>query len=261
MKNVNEKCFSAPIHNKMFKLPLNSSLKSIQIDGNIHNDISLIMNLSPFYSKQTSIEIEHLNARVIEAETKLKTEVQRIKKKFQMHITELEMALDVANHTNLDLQKTIKRQSLQLTEITAAYEDIQRQLQTTMDQYNIAQRRIQALSGELEELRVNYEQALRCKKAVELQYEESQTRNSELSTINLSLQNTRAKIEAELASLASDYEEVTRELRVSDERYQKVQVTNNVSEYLLGFQLLSREFSRWSLNTLSKFSMRNKNAL
>lgn len=176
------------------------------------------------YSKQTSIEIEQLNARVIEAETKLKSEVQRIKKKFQIQITELEMSLDVANHTNIDLQKTIKKQSLQLTEITAHYEELQRQLQTTMDQYNIAQRRIQSLVGELEELRGNYEQSLRLKRQVEISYEESQTRNSELSSINISLQNTRAKIEAELQSLAADYEEVTRELRVSDERYQRVQV-------------------------------------
>lgn len=175
-------------------------------------------------SKQTSIEIEQLNIRVMEAETRLKSEVQRIKKKFQLQITELEMSLDVANKTNIDLQKTIKRQSLQLTEITAHYEELQRQLQTTMDQYNIAQRRVQALCGELEELRVNYEQSIRSKRAVEIQYEESQTRNSELNTINISLQNTRAKIESELASLASDYEEVTRELRLSDERYQKVQV-------------------------------------
>jgi chromosome segregation ATPase len=153
----------------------------------------------------------------------LKSEVQRIKKKFQIQITELEMSLDVANHTNIDLQKTIKRQSLQLTEITAHYEELQRQLQTTMDQYSVAQRRIQALVGEMEEMRGNYDQALRSKKAVEIQYEESQTRNSELNTINISLQNTRAKIESELQSLASDYEEVTRELRLSDERYQKVQ--------------------------------------
>lgn len=174
--------------------------------------------------KQTSIEIEHLNSRVIEAETKLKSEVQRIKKKMQIQITELEMSLDVANHTNIDLQKTVKRQSLQLTEITAHYEELQRQLQATMDQYNVAQRRIQALVGELEEMRGNYDQSLRSKRAVELQYEESQTRNSELNTINISLQNTRVKIETELQSLASDYEEVTRELRLSDERYQKVQV-------------------------------------
>lgn len=175
-------------------------------------------------SKQTSIEIEQLTARVIEAETKLKSEVQRIKKKMQIHITELEMTLDVANKTNIDLQKTIKKQSFQLTEITAQYEELQRQWQTTIDQYGIAQRRIQSMSGELEELRANYDQALRSKRQVEISFEESQTRNAELNSFNISLQNTRAKIEVELASLASDYEEVTRELRMSDERYQKVQV-------------------------------------
>lgn len=174
--------------------------------------------------KQTSIEIEQLTARVIEAETKLKSEVQRIKKKMQIHITELEMTLDVANKTNIDLQKTIKKQSFQLTEITAQYEELQRQWQTTIDQFGIAQRRIQSMSGELEELRANYDQSLRSKRQVEISFEESQTRNAELNSFNISLQNTRAKIEVELASLASDYEEVTRELRMSDERYQKVQV-------------------------------------
>jgi chromosome segregation ATPase len=174
--------------------------------------------------KQTSIEIEQLNARVIEAETRLKSEVQRIKKKFQIQITEMEMSLDVVNKTNIDLQKTIKKQSMHLTEITAQYEELQRQLQTTIDQYSIAQRRIQSLSGELEELRVNYDQSLRSKRQVEISLEESSTRNAELTSINISLQNTRGKLEAELATLAADYEEVTRELRLSDERYQKIQV-------------------------------------
>jgi len=72
-------------------------------------------------SKQTSIEIEQLNARVVEAETKLKTEVQRVKKKLQIQITELELSLDVANKNNIDLQKTIKKQSLTLTVISTLY--------------------------------------------------------------------------------------------------------------------------------------------
>jgi DNA repair exonuclease SbcCD ATPase subunit len=62
-----------------------------------------------------TIEIEMLNGRLAEAEVKLKTEVQRIKKKMQMQITELEMSLDVANKNNIELQKTVKKQSLQLT--------------------------------------------------------------------------------------------------------------------------------------------------
>ena len=61
------------------------------------------------------IEIEQLNMRLAEAEAKLKTEVARIKKKMQAQITELEMTLDAANKHNLDLQKTIKKQALQIT--------------------------------------------------------------------------------------------------------------------------------------------------
>uniref|UniRef100_A0A034VWV4 Paramyosin, long form n=1 Tax=Bactrocera dorsalis TaxID=27457 RepID=A0A034VWV4_BACDO len=174
--------------------------------------------------KQTAIEIEQLNARVVEAETRLKTEVQRIKKKLQVQITELEMSLDVANKTNIDLQKVIKKQSLQLTELQAHYEDVQRQLQATLDQYNVAQRRLAALNGELEEVRSNLDSAVRAKRTVELQYEEAQTRINELSTVNVNLVSLKSKLEQELSVVAADYEEVTKELRISDERYQKVQI-------------------------------------
>jgi chromosome segregation ATPase len=174
--------------------------------------------------KQTSIEIEQLNARVVEAETKLKTEITRIKKKMQIHITELEMSLDVANKTNIDLQKVIKKQSLQLTELQAHYDDVQRQLQQTLDSYSVAQRRLQSLTGEIEEVRGNYEAAQRSKRQVEVQLEETITRVNELTAINININSSRAKLEQEITTLASDYEEVSRELRISDERYQKVQV-------------------------------------
>ncbi|CAH0577914.1 unnamed protein product [Chrysodeixis includens] len=173
--------------------------------------------------KQTSIEIEQLNARVVEAETKLKSEVTRIKKKLQIQITELELSLDVANKTNIDLQKTIKKQSLQLTEIQTHYDEVQRQLQVTLDQYGVAQRRIQSLTGEVEEIRGNYEQALRAKRTVEQSYEEAVTRINELTVINVNLSSNKAKIEQELAAVAADYDEITKELRIADERYQRVQ--------------------------------------
>lgn len=94
---------------------------------------------------------------MVEAETRLKTEVARIKKKLQIQITELEMSLDAANKTNIDLQKTIKRQSLQLTELQAHYDEVQRQLQVTLDQFSVSQRRVQSLTAEVEEIRGNYE--------------------------------------------------------------------------------------------------------
>jgi len=174
--------------------------------------------------KQTSIEIEQLNARVAEAETKLKTEVLRIKKKLQVTITELELSLDVANKNNLSLQQTIKKQSLQLTELQGHYDETSRQLAVTMDQLVISNRKIQSISAELEEIRGNYESALRAKRSAEQMYEDAQSRINELTTINVNISASRAKLEQELSVLASDYEEVTKELRIADERYQKVQI-------------------------------------
>ncbi|XP_075159564.1 paramyosin isoform X2 [Haematobia irritans] len=201
------------------------------VSSSLHNVKRQLSSLNQktveFYadsSKQTSIEIEQLNARVVEAETRLKTEVQRIKKKLQIQITELEMSLDVANKTNIDLQKVIKKQSLQLTEIQAHYEDVQRQLQSTMDSYTVAQRRLAAMNGELEEVRSQLDSSVRAKRTVEVQLEEANTRINELHVTNVNLVSIKSKLEQELSVVQADYEEVHKELRLSDERYQKVQV-------------------------------------
>jgi chromosome segregation ATPase len=171
--------------------------------------------------KQMSIEIEQLNARLAEAEVKLKTEVQRIKKKMQIQITELEMSLDVANKNNIELQKTIKKQSLQLTEISNHYDEVQRQLQVTLDQYGIAQKRIQALTGELEEMRSALDAALRAKRNAEQMYEDAHSRVNELTTINVNLSSSKAKLEQEYGALQGDYDELSKELRMADDRFQK----------------------------------------
>lgn len=136
---------------------------------------------------------------------------------------------------------------------------MQRQLAVTLDQFGISQRRVQSLTGELEEIRGNLDavrftktslknnnifflQALRSKRNAEQSYEEAVSRVNELTTINVNLSSTKSKIEQELGQLANDYDEVTKELRVrkknsnhfllnsfnflqvSDERYQRVQV-------------------------------------
>ncbi|CAN5949997.1 unnamed protein product [Sphagnum jensenii] len=183
--------------------------------------------------KQFQIEVEQLNMRLAEAEAKLKTEVARIKKKMQAQITELEMSLDAANKQNIDLQKTIKRQALQITELQAHYDEVHRQLQQAVDQLGVAQRRCQVLQAELEEMRVNLEQALRAKRAAEQQYEEAVVRVNELTTINVNLASAKSKLEAEFSALQNDYDEVHKELRISDERVQKLSIELKSTKDLL----------------------------
>ncbi|KAK4017102.1 paramyosin, long form [Daphnia magna] len=173
--------------------------------------------------KQMSIEIDQLNSRLVDAETKLKTEIQRIRKKMTITITELEMTLDVANKNNIELQKTIKKQSLQLTELQSMYEETQRQLQITMDQYGVAQRRLQTLQQEIEDMRANMEGALRAKRAAEQLAEDAGARINELTTINVNLSSTRVKLEQELSVYAADFEEASKELKLADDRAQRAQ--------------------------------------
>lgn len=174
--------------------------------------------------KQMAMEVDQLNARVVEAETRLKSEVTKIKKKMQITITELEMTLDTANKTNIDLQKTLKKQSLQLHELQVAYDDLQRQLQQTLDQYGVAQRKLQTLTAEYEDCRSQLDSALRARKAAEFQYEEASARIKDLTTINMNLSNAKSKLEQEISIIAGDYDEVSKELKLADERLQKTVV-------------------------------------
>ncbi|XP_053642014.1 paramyosin, long form isoform X1 [Cherax quadricarinatus] len=174
--------------------------------------------------KQMAIEVDNLNARVVEAETRLKSEVTKIKKKMQVTITELEMSLDTTNKSNIDLQKTVKRQAISLQELQAHYDELQRQLQQTLDQYGVAQRRIQSLTAEYEEARANIDAAIRARRSAELQYEEASARLKDLTTINVNISNAKAKLEQELCVIAGDYDEISKELRLSEERLSKTTI-------------------------------------
>merc|ERR1712126_452 len=130
---------------------------------------------------------------------------------------------DVANKNNIELQKTIKKQSLQLTELSGQYDELQRQLQVTLDQLGVSQRRVQALTAELEDMRGNLDAAMRAKRQVEIQCEEMHTRINELTTINVNISSAKAKLEQEFSVLSADYDELTKELKMADDRVQKAQ--------------------------------------
>lgn len=84
-----------------------------------------------------------------------------------------------------------------------------------MDQLGVSQRRCQQLQAELDEMRVACEQAVRAKRAAEQQLEDAQARINELLTINVNLTAAKGKLESEYSSLQADYDECSKELRVS----------------------------------------------
>merc|ERR1711881_750047 len=86
----------------------------------------------------------------LEAESRAKAEALRIKKKLESDINELEIALDHANKANSEAQKSIKRYQGQLRDVEGALEEECRQRMEIAEKAGLADRKANALQGELE---------------------------------------------------------------------------------------------------------------
>jgi len=82
------------------------------------------------------------------------------------------MTVDNLNRANIEAQKTIKKQSEQIKMLQSNLDDAQRQLQATLDQLAISQRKVCCLSAELEEAKHALDSALRARKAAEIELDE-----------------------------------------------------------------------------------------
>merc|ERR1712127_244674 len=109
----------------------------------------------------------------LESEQRAKAEALRIKKKLEGDINELEIALDHANKANSEAQKAIKRYQGQMRESECAYEEEQRQRQEVVEKATLADRRANALAGEMEEARSLLDSAERGKRQTEAELSES----------------------------------------------------------------------------------------
>lgn len=69
--------------------------------------------------------------------------MEKMKKKMSVTITELEMSLDAANKNNANLQGTCKQQQTRITELTSIYEETNRKLQATIQQYETVVQKLQ----------------------------------------------------------------------------------------------------------------------
>merc|ERR1719365_128693 len=137
--------------------------------------------------KKLLVEIDVLSKRLAESESRLKNEVETIKKKMTITITELEMSLDASNKGNAQLQNTAKTQANKIMELTAAYDDVNRKLAGSMQQYDITIKRLQQIEVEFKTLKVNYDNSMKVTKDYEAKLGGMNNRVTELTTINTNL--------------------------------------------------------------------------
>merc|ERR1712042_244397 len=171
--------------------------------------------------KKLLIEIDTLSKRLAEAESRLKNEVEVIKKKMSVTITELEMSLDASNKGNAQLQQTAKTQANKIMELSAAYDDVNRKLAASIQQYDVTIKRLQQIEVEFKSLKANYDSSVKVVKDYEGKMNGMNTRVTELTSINNNMSQVKVKIEKELATVTRDYDDIARELKLADDRANK----------------------------------------
>merc|ERR1719429_639841 len=120
----------------------------------------------------------------LEGEQKAKAEALRVKKKLEGDINEFEIALDHANKANNEALKSIKRYQAQLREAEVSYEEAARSRQEMSERASLADRRANALQGEMEEARSLLDSAERGKRQTEAELTEARMAVNEMNNVN-----------------------------------------------------------------------------
>ena len=137
----------------------------------------------------------------IEAEAKAKAEALRQKKKLESDINELEISLDHSNKAHSDLQKTFKKLQMDCKDMELKVEEQHRIASEFRDQYSMAERRGNALQGELEDSRSLLEQSDRGRRQAESDLADANEQVNELSAQCSDMSLSKRKVEGEIQTL------------------------------------------------------------
>merc|ERR550519_2483917 len=160
----------------------------------------------------------------MDSEQRAKAEALRIKKKLEGDINELEIALDHANKANVEAQKAIKRYQGQLREAESGYEEEQRQRQEVAEKASLADRRANALAGEMEEARSLLDSAERGKRQTEAELAEARNAVNEMTSINSKASSDKRSAEGEVHTLHAEIDDMLHQAKNSEEKAKKAMV-------------------------------------
>jgi len=178
-------------------------------------------------------EINLLTRRLADSESKLKVEVEAIKKKMAITITELEMALDASNKSNGQLQMTAKGQAEKIMQLSGAYDDVNKKLSASVQQYDVTIKRLTMIETELKTVTNNYNNSIKVVKDYEGKMAGLNRQVTELSGANNNLTQFKGKVEKDLAAVTRDYNDIARELKLADDRANKAAADAGHFESLL----------------------------
>merc|ERR1719508_556844 len=160
----------------------------------------------------------------LEGEQRSKAEALRIKKKLEGEINELEIALDHANKANNEAQKSIKRYQGQFREAEMAYAEESRVRQEMAEKASLADRRANALAGEMEEARSLLDSAERGKRQTESELGEARNAVNEMTSINSKASADKRFVEGAVHTMHAEIDDMLHQAKNSEEKAKKAMV-------------------------------------
>ena len=160
----------------------------------------------------------------LEAESRAKAEALRIKKKLESDINELEIALDHANKANAEANKSIKRYQAQLRDVEGLFEEESRQRREIAEKAGLADRRANALQGELEESRALLDSADRGKKQADMELSEARCAVNDMTTINSKAGAEKRRLEGAIHTMHAEIDDMLHQAKNSEEKAKKAMV-------------------------------------
>ena len=160
----------------------------------------------------------------LDAEAKAKTEANRIKKKLEDDIKELEVALDYSNKANIEGQKAIKRSQEDLKDTEMAFNEVQQQRQELGERLGLTNRKADALRNEVDEANSLLELTEHGKKHLTTELEDARAAVNEMQIINDKEVTKKRLLESQIHSLRSEMDELVIHSKCNDEKIKKIMV-------------------------------------
>merc|ERR1712218_100014 len=205
--------------NKVLRAQLELGQVRQEIDRKIHKKEEEFDNTRKNHQRA----MDSLQAS-LEAESRAKSESLRIKKKLESDINELEIALDHANKANAEAHKSIKRYQGQLREVEGGYEEEKRGRIEIAEKAGLADRKANALQGELEESRSLLDSADRGKKQTEMELAEARMAVNDMTAINSKASSEKRACESAVHSMHAEIDDMLQQAKNSEEKAKKAMV-------------------------------------
>merc|ERR1712183_91936 len=160
----------------------------------------------------------------LEGEQRAKADALRVKKKLESDINELEIALDHANKANIEGQKAVKRYQGPLRDTIQSYEDETRSRQQITEAVGIAERKANALYGEVEESRALLDSADRAKRQTDADLADARNAINEMQVINSKAMHDKRNVESMIHTLQAEIDDMLGQAKNSEEKSKRAMV-------------------------------------